>query len=89
MIEKKLEKSLETFLQENNRTYYKDSINYVGLRKMKMIDNSFRKLHIVSFMVSISDQPYDGDALYSATFDEKTHKMIFILGPQSFEKIEE
>jgi len=86
MIEKEFEKKVELFLKEKKINYYKDSINYVGLRDTKMKDGTYRKLHVVSYMVSVSDQPYDGDALFSITFDEKTRKMIFMIGPQSFEE---
>jgi hypothetical protein len=89
MLEHQLEQKLKNYLDNNHRTYYPDSINYVSLRNVKQIDDSFKKMHIVSFMVSISDLTYEGDAFYSAAFDEKTLKMEFIVGPQSFEKIEE
>lgn len=39
-------------------------------------------------MVSISDQPYDGDSFFYASFDEKTHDLVGILGPQSYEDLE-
>jgi hypothetical protein len=89
MLEKQLEEILEKYLQDNNREYYENSINYVSLRNIKTIDGETKKVHIVSFMVSISNQPYDGDAFYSAAFDSKTKKLIFIIGPQSYEKINE
>ena len=88
MLQQELEKKLEFFLKENNRMYYEDSIKYSCLRKMNRRDGSSRKLHVVNFMVSISDQPYDGDGLYFATFDEKKHHLVEIVGPQSFEKFE-
>lgn len=46
-------------------------------------------MHLVHYMVSISDQQYGGDAFYIVGFDEKTLKMEFIVGPQSLEVIEE
>jgi len=52
-------------------------------------DGSLKKLHLVKYQVSISNQPYDGDAFYTAAFDETTHVLLFIAGPQSYEKIEE
>jgi len=87
MLKEKLEKNLEDFLQKNNRPHYKDSISYSGLRKMNSSDGFSRMLHIVNFTVSISDQTYDGDALYFATFDEVEHNLVEIVGPQSYEKI--
>jgi hypothetical protein len=89
MLEKELEKKVETFLKENKRKYYENSINYVGLRDTKLKDGSFKKLHVVSYMVFISNQPYDGDAFFSMTFDEKTLKKVFLIGPQSIEEFEE
>lgn len=88
MLEQQLEQKLKDYLDNKHKDYYPDSINYVSLRNIKLIDGSFKKMHIVSYMVSISNQPYDGDAFYSAAFDEKTLKIEFIVGPQSFEKIE-
>ncbi|GAB0155005.1 hypothetical protein CHRYSEOSP005_02650 [Chryseobacterium sp. Alg-005] len=89
MLEQELEKKLEKFLLENKRIYYKNSIKYSGIRNMKRLNGDHQKLHLVNFMVPISDQPYDGNGLYFATFDEKTHRLLEIVGPQSFEKIEE
>ena len=86
-VSKSLEQKLEQFLKDNNRQYYKDSIKYKGLRNIG-VDDSVRTCHIVSYMVSISDQPYDGDAFFYASFDEKEHHLVDIIGPQSYEKIE-
>ena len=88
MIGKLLEKKLEACLKEKNRAYYKDSIKYSSLRKMNRRDGTSRMLHVVDFMVSVSDQPYDGDGLYFATFDEKKHHLVEIVGPQFYEKFE-
>jgi hypothetical protein len=89
MIGKELEKKLEQFLKENNRKYYENSIEYLGLRKRGTIDGKVRNFHIVSYMVSISDQPYDGDKFYYASFDETKHHFAEIVGPQSYEKFED
>ncbi|MFB9096889.1 MULTISPECIES: hypothetical protein [Flavobacterium] len=40
-------------------------------------------------MVSITNQPYDGDAFFSARFDEKDYHLVDIIGPQSWENFEE
>ncbi|WP_276975652.1 hypothetical protein [Flavobacterium filum] len=88
MIEQKLEQKLKDFLDENKIEYYSDSIKYSILRNMKRRDGTSRKLHVVNFMVSISDQPYDGDGLFFATFDEKDHHLVEIVGPQSYENFE-
>lgn len=56
MLKEKLEEKLENFLKNNKRKYYEDSVSYSGLREMKMIDTGdLKKLHLVNFMVSISD----------------------------------
>ena len=89
MIDKELEKKLEQFLKENNRIYYQNSINYLGVRECGTVDGEIRNFHVISYMVSISDQPYDGDAFYYARFDEKNNQLVEIIGPQSWEKIEE
>ena len=84
-----IEKYLEKYLEDNKRVYYKDSINYKGIRKTKMDDGSFKNFHIVFYMVSISNQKYDSDATYCARFDENKHNLIDIIGPQSWEIIQE
>ena len=89
MINKELEKKLEQFLIENNRKYYKESIKYLGLREGATIHEKIGNFHIVSYMVSISNQPYDGDAFFSARFDEKDYHLVDIIGPQSWENFEE
>lgn len=89
MIEQNLEKKVKDYLEKKGEKYYPDSIKYVVLRNIKQIDDSFKKMHLVHYMVSISNQPYGGDAFYTAAFDEKTLKLEFIIGPQSLEIIEE
>ena len=89
MIAKELENKLEQFLKENNKQYYDGSIKYLGLREGGTIDRKIRNFHIVSYMVSISDQPYDGDTFFSARFDEKDYHLVDIIGPQSWENFEE
>ena len=89
MINKELEKKLEIFLNKNNRDFNQDSINYLGLRECGTVDGKIGRFHIISYLVSISNQPYDGDVFYYARFDEKTNHLVEIVGPQSWEKIEE
>ena len=89
MIEQKLEQKLREFLDKNHRKYYLNSIKYSLLRNMKRRDRTYRKLHVVNFMVAINDQPYDGDGLFFATFDEKNHHLVEIVGPQSYENFED
>jgi hypothetical protein len=89
MIAEELEKKLEQFLKENNRKYYEGSIKYKSLRKCGTPDGKIRNFHIVSYMVSISDQSYDGDAFFYASFDEKHYHLVEIVGPQSYENFEE
>ena len=88
MIKEKLEKKLEKFLKDNNRKYYDDSIKYLTLRKCATIDGKIRNFHIVSYIVSVSDQQYDSDKSYFARFDEKNHHLVEIIGPQSWENFE-
>jgi hypothetical protein len=88
MIEQELEQKLKQFLQENNREYYADSIKYKGLRKCATIDGKIRNFHIVSYMVSVSNQQYDSDWFFYASFDEKNHHLVEIIGPQSWENFE-
>jgi hypothetical protein len=88
MLKQELEQKLKQFLQENNRSYSPNSIEYLGLRKSGYIDGTIRNFHIVSFTVSVSDQQYDSDKSFFATFDEIKHNLIEIVGPQSYENFE-
>jgi len=88
MIPEELEERLKAYLDGKKDSYYEGSIKYKGLRNTKQIDGSFRELYIVSFMVKISDQPYDGDGFYFAAFDKDKHHLVEIIGPQSYERIE-
>lgn len=89
MIEQELVQRVNDYLEKKEKKYYLNSIEYVTLRNMKQRDGSFKKMYLVSYMVSISNQQYGGDAFYTVAFDEKTLKMEFIVGPQSLEIIEE
>lgn len=89
MIAKELEKKLENFLKNTKREYYEGSINYLGLREGATINKKIGNFHIVSYMVSVSNQPYDGDSFFSARFDEKDYHLVDIIGPQSWENFEE
>lgn len=88
MIKQELEQKLELFLQQNNITYYPNSILYEGLRKSGYIDGTIRNFHIVSYMVSISENQFDSDKSYFATFDETKHHLVEIIGPQSYKNFE-
>lgn len=89
MIEQDLVQKVKDYLEKKEKKYYPDSIKYNGIRNTKEQDGSFRKYHLVQYMVSISSQQYDSDAFYYVAFDETTLKMEFVIGPQSFEIIEE
>lgn len=83
-------KIVENYLIKNNIRYTDNSLNYKGLRKdMKQIDGSEKSMHVVSFMVKINDNQYDSNAFYFVHIDAQTNKLDYILGPQSFEKINE
>ncbi|MDQ1098409.1 MULTISPECIES: hypothetical protein [Chryseobacterium] len=85
MVDKKVKQKLEQFLKENGRQYYDNSIEYLGLRKRGSVDGTVKNFHIVSYMVSTSSQPYDGDKLYFACFAEDDLRLVEIVGPQSSE----
>ena len=88
MIQQELEKKLEKFLKDNNREYYEGSIKYLALRERGTIKGIIKKFHIVSYMVSVSDLQYDSDWIFYASFDEKNHNLVEIIGPQSYENFE-
>ena len=81
------EKKLENYLESKNRIYDNDSILYQGIRNTKMLDGTYKKLHLVNFTVSISNQQFDSNIGYFATFDINTEELFEIIGPQSYEKI--
>lgn len=88
MIQKKLIDELKDYLNKKKVQYYLDSLIYKGLRKdVPQPDGSKRKLYMVSYTVSINSNQFDSDAVYYAYFDDKTYKLLYILGPQSYEKI--
>jgi len=49
------EKKLENYLESKNRIYDNDSILHQGIRNTKMLDGTYKKLHLVNFTVSISN----------------------------------
>jgi len=80
---------VKEFLDKKGKKYYPNSIDYNGYREnFKQIDGSEKSVHVVSYMVSISDQQYGGDASYFVHIDAKTNKPLYIIGPQSVEMIE-
>ena len=89
MIEQELVQRVKKYLEKKEEKYYSNSLEYMGIRNTKQRDGSFKKMHLVHYMVSISDQQYYSDVFFTVAFDEKTLKMEFIVGPQSLEIIEE
>jgi hypothetical protein len=87
MNEDELVQKVKKYLDSKSIKYYKDSIKYKCLRNVRQLDGSDKPYHLVSYMVSISEQHYDSDADYYVGFDEKSFEMKFILGPQSYEII--
>lgn len=89
-ISEKLIIKLKEYLNNSNNSYYDDSFDFKGLREnVPQLDGTFRSLYVVSYLVSISDTFYDSDATYFAYFEETSKKLLYIIGPQSYEKIEE
>ncbi|MEC4004905.1 hypothetical protein OX283_009580 [Flavobacterium sp. SUN052] len=89
MNKEKLITELKNYLKQKNVNYYAESLNFKGLREnVPQPDDSVRSLYIVSFMASTSNNKYDSDIIFYAYFDEKSKKLLYIIGPQSFEKIE-
>lgn len=83
-------KKLKNYLNKKESKYYEDSFDFKGLREnVPQIDGSKKDLFAVSYLVSISNIKYDGDATYYAYFDKSTKNLSYIIGPQSYEKIEE
>ncbi|MGX5684767.1 hypothetical protein ACWKWW_09405 [Chryseobacterium cucumeris] len=90
MKDENLIEIVENYLIKNNKSYIATSIKYKGLRKdMKQIDGSIKSMYVVSFMSKINDNQYDSNAFYFVHIDAQTNKLDYILGPQSFEKINE
>lgn len=81
---------LKKYLEQKNISYYTDSFNFKGLRKdVPQPDGGTRALYVVSYMASTSDNEFDSDVIFYAYFDKKTKQLSYIIGPQSYEKIEE
>lgn len=89
MDKSKLLNQLKEYLNNKNVKYYKDSLNYKGLRnEVPQLNGEKLSLYVVSYMVSINDNQFDSDAIYYAYFDEEKGTLLYIIGPQSYEKIE-
>ena len=87
MREKEFISQLKEFLKRKNITFYENSFNFKGLRKdVPQLDGSYIDLYGISFSSSISDKQYDSDAIYYAYFDPKTLKLLYVIGPQFYEK---
>lgn len=79
---------LKKHLDRKGYKYSNDSIHYKGLRRnVPQMDGNSMNLFVVSFLVPVSSRRYDSDATYYAYFDEKTKLLLYIIGPQFFEKI--
>jgi hypothetical protein len=88
MIEKELIQKVKHYLEKKGEKYYLNSITYKGFREsFKQIDGSERSVYVVSYLVSISDLQYDSDAMFFVHIDAETKKLLYVIGPQSFEKI--
>ena len=88
MIEKELIQKAKDYLDSKKQEYYLESITYKGLReKFKQIDGSEKSVYVVSYMVSTSNQQYDSDVINFIHIDAETKELLYIIGPQYFEKI--
>jgi hypothetical protein len=87
MIKENLIKLLKKYLEDNNVKYYPDSLDYKSERKdVPQVDGTLLDLYAVSYTASINDRQYDSDATYFAYFEPSTEKLLYIIGPQSYEK---
>ncbi|WP_294223656.1 hypothetical protein [uncultured Chryseobacterium sp.] len=83
-------KKVKDYLIKKNISYIDGSIKYNGFREnFKQVDGSEKSVYAVSFMASISNQQYGGEAFYFVHIDAKTDKLAYIIGPQSLKKVEE
>lgn len=89
-MEKELIKKVKDYLDNKKEKYYADSIKFKGYREnFKQIDGSEKSVYVVSYMVSTSNIQYDSDVFFFVHIDAKTKELLYILGPQTFEKIKQ
>ena len=89
-ITEKMILELKTYLDSHKHKYYENSFEFKGLRKnVPQLNGEKKDLFAVSYLVSLSNLEYDSDATYYAYFDENLKKLLYIIGPQFFEKIDE
>ncbi|KAB8152407.1 hypothetical protein EZY14_013415 [Kordia sp. TARA_039_SRF] len=74
-----MESKIINYLNNNNRLYHKNSVKYNGVREnMEQVDGSIKTMHVVPYMVSLSNQKYYSYAFYFAYFDEKNLNLEYI-----------
>ena len=80
---------LEDYLEKNNITYYKNSLNYLGLREdVPHPDGNKGSYHTFRFQTSVFEGEFsDSDATYYAYFPIDTNSIAYIIGPQTFRVI--
>jgi hypothetical protein len=87
---KKMIEELKNYLNKNKEKYYESSFSFKGLRKnVPQPDGNIKNLYVISYLVSLDDLQYDSDATYYAYYDEDIKKLLYIIGPQFYKKIQD
>ncbi len=87
-IEQRLITKVKNYLESKNVFYQKDFIQFYASRIVKMKEGDERDVYIVAYTVQVSDQKYDGSAIYFVYIDKNSEKLLYEIGPQSYSPIE-
>jgi len=88
--QKELIEKAKTFLDNKKINYNNDSLEFIGLRENYEIEEGNpQNYYFISYDVLIDKTNKYSTKTYFIYIDKKTLKISYIIGPQSFEKVEE
>ncbi len=88
--QKELIKKVKIFLDSRKIYYNNDSLEYIGVKENYEIeDGNPQNYHFISYEVIIDKTNKYSIKTYFIYIDKENFKISYIIGPQSFEKIEE
>ena len=90
MIEEELIKKVKSYLDENNIFPVKGSLEYNGIRKdVPQLDGSIKTMKVVEYRLQVNQNKYESEQFYYVYIDALTNVLCYILGPQSYIRIED
>jgi hypothetical protein len=90
MKEQELIEKVQDYLLETNTIFVDNSIEYVGIRENHIILNEKPKdYYLLSYHAVADKNNKYSTKSYFVLIDKISEKISYIIGPQSFEKVEE